>query len=126
MRCGIREEAQCSQYREAATLGFATTVSFIHEQRVGRKLLRQRDRCALAGVETLINQNEIASRALNVNPLRQAGNPPLYYDGCLFPAEFSDNSRRDEHTTVESGKDVAMFDKDQIPQRTGVSDDDHN
>lgn len=119
------ENATTPPHREATTFGFAATVSFIDEQSVRRQLLGQRDRRELSGVEAFIDGNEVASRALNLYPIRRPGNSLLHNGWRLFFAEFGNNSGRDEHTTVENGQDVAILDKNQIPERTGVSDDDH-
>src|SRR5687768_14301954 len=41
-------------------------------------------------------------------------------------AEFGDDSRRHDDTSVENGQDVAVLDQNQISDRTGVSGDDHS
>ena len=84
-------------------LGFATTVFFIDEQSVRRRLFSQRNCRTLAGAETLIYGHEVASRPLDLQPIGEMSNPLLRNGWRPFFAEFSDDSRRDQDTAVENG-----------------------
>jgi hypothetical protein len=62
---------------------------------------------------------------LDLQPIGRTGNPPLYDGWRPFFAELSDDGRRDQDVTVKKRQDVAVFDENQISERTGVGDDDH-
>ena len=92
---------------------------------VRRKLLGQGDCRAFPGAQASLDEKQLARRTLDLQPIRRTGNPLLHNGWCPFFAELSDDDRGHQDATVKGRQDVAVFDENQISERTGVGDADH-
>lgn len=122
---GVSEHAKRSQDGKTAALGFAPPIAIINEHGVRGNFLSKGDGGEPARAETLVHSNDLAGRGLDPYPVRPVGDPLLHDFRRVFLAEFAADGGRDEYATVECLQDVSVFNENQIPERSRISNDDH-